>query len=147
MLGNLRQVFIFSLNPVRCRVEGCSLLLLPSPAKASAGPALPWILPSEETAAQLLSTANCPDPPPPPGGADPPALAWHRHFVCAPCCVSPTWVGLVLRWWEWRARKMPVFLWEGRLWRLSSLNAALKVASEECTLFKDHSLVVFLWIL
>lgn len=33
------QVF-FSLNPVQCRAEGCSLFLLPSPAKASVKPCL-----------------------------------------------------------------------------------------------------------
>lgn len=43
--------------------------------------------------------------------------------------------------------EMPVFLWEARLLCLSSSSAALKLSGKEYTLFKDHSLAVFLWIL
>lgn len=136
------QVFLFSLDTVQCRAEGCSLLLpLSLAAKSCAGPCFTLEGRDRHTAtrcSQLSGTPRC---------SCPPALGWHHQFACALCHVSPTWAGLVLCWWERRARKMPVFLWKGRLGCLSSWSATLKVAGEECTLFKDHSLGVFLWIL
>lgn len=68
----------------------------------------------------------------------PSTLDWHRCFACAPCRVAPTrgWT----RWWE---RRCPC----SRLLCLSSYSAALKLPGKECTLFKDPSLAVFLWIL
>lgn len=94
----------FSLNSAWCRAEGCSPLLL-SPAKGSVGPCLTmggnlWRDHHTATDCSRLSRA---------------CFVLARPLTCAPWCMSLTCAGLVLCWWEWRARKMPMFLLEGRL--------------------------------